>query len=424
MPSNVPTLHSRSGFPASVQQWLNEGDWEGLRKALKEGLPANLAEGDAVSLFESVLAVLEQTGRSGTSINVEPGPIALLEAFVQAGLTQHTTHDGQGTAVSMAVHYGQWGWAHRLMDEGYPVEPPRASVLGSLIDGRLQRAIRAGVGPVLDSEKPSSTELSSNVHWIGTPEQATDDEGPSPVWMADTPEGQAALDGLVQRLVDNGARLNAPESGEGSVTPLARSIANLDRGSMLALIRAGADLSAHVHAGGGRPLELAVVGGSVGLVQALLEAGAPLGLDPNLPMAQALLNHPLSLAAQRGHARLMAPLAQALGEEAMETYWKLAMHLAAIQGHVPVLKALRILGVPYHATTQAGQTALHQAAAGGHPDTIAFLLRRGLKWEATNEAGVSAVDTLRAHHPHLVKAFGLSLGSNVHALPFPRRPKP
>ena len=422
-------LTNRQGLPASVQALLEAPDVEGLEKALDAGLPANLASQGGIPLFEHLLASLERKTRATDALSVPPAPLSLLDAFVRHGLTDQAYYEGQATVVSMALHYGQWGWARHLIDQGFPVEGPHGSALLALVDGRLQRAVSPGsIELEAHQAEPAASALSSNVHWLGGPPPvAAENEGPSPVWMDDSPEEQGNLEDLVATLVRAGARLEMREDmGDGhlGLPPLMRAIANLDRTCVVALTKAGADLETRPEGLLQRPLELAIAGGSEGVVRALLQAGAPLGADPSLPEDQAIMNRPLILAARRGLAHLVPVIAEAMDKAEVERWGVVAMHFAAAHGHVPALRALRLEGIGYGARSlRGGFTPMHQAASGGHPDTIAFLLRRGQKWDTANDTGMTPADVLRSRHPGLVAQFGLSLGDNVRMI-FPGRAKP
>lgn len=422
-------LTNRQGLPASVKALLEAPDVAGLEKALDGGLPANVASQGGIPLFEHLLAALERKTRAADALSVPPAPLSLLEAFFRHGLTNQAYYEGQATVVSMALHYGQWGWARHLVEKGFPVEGPNGSALLALVDGRLQRAVSpGGIEPPAPQDEPAATSLSSNVHWLGgQAAAAAENEGPSPVWMDDSLEEQGNLEQLVGTLVRAGARLEMREDiGEGQwgLPPLMRAIVNLDRTCVVALAKAGADLETRPEGLQQRPLELAIAGGSEGIVRALIEAGAPLGADPSLIEEQAIMNRPLVLAARRGLAHLIPVIAEAMEKPEVERWGVVAMHFAAAHGHVPALRALRLEGIPYDAKSlRGGFVPLHQAASGGHPDTIAFLLRRGQKWDAANDAGMTPADVLRSRHPGLVAQFGLSLGDNVRMI-FPGRAKP
>jgi ankyrin repeat protein len=64
------------------------------------------------------------------------------------------------------------------------------------------------------------------------------------------------------------------------------------------------------------------------------------------------------------------------------------LHAAAMQGHIPALKALLAeAGVAIHARNAAGETALHLAAKHGQPDAVSWLLRRGASPQERDSRG-------------------------------------
>lgn len=419
--SEFTDLKSHQGLPDSVKALLVEPLSGGLEQALNNGLPANLVAFGEIPMFEYALAMIESTTRSANALSVPQAPLSLLDAFMRQGLFQEGHYGDQTTAVGMCLHYGQWGWAKHLMAHGFLAETPSGSALLNLIDGRLQRAIRPGESAEDTLAQPGS-EMSSNVHWLG--QEATADEpeqgAVAPVWMSDTPEEQQVLEALVADLVAAGANLEfreLDEEGRLLAPPLMRAILNTDLGCTVALVKAGADLHTRPTDLTGRPLEIAIAAGSKAIVSALLDAGAPLEEDPSLQPEQAIVNRPLVLAAHRGLGHLIPVLGEAMAPEQRQRDGVIAMHFAAAGGHVPVMRALRQLGITYDARSiRGGYTPLHQAASGGHVDAISFLLRRGQKWDLTDEAGLTPEDVLRSRHPGLVAQFGLTPSSNVRML--------
>lgn len=425
--SEFAALKSHQSLPDSVKALLVEPLSGALEQALNNGLPANLVAFGEIPLFEYALAMIESTTRSANALSVPQAPVSLLDAFVGQGLFRDGHYDGQTTAVGMCLHYGQWDWARHLMAQGFPLETDEGSALLCLVDGRLQRAIR----PEQEGREPPASEMGTNVHWLdhsvpAEPVEPEVEDG-APVWMSDTPAEQLVLENLVADLVAAGAKLEfrePDEEGRLLPPPLMRAILNNDLGCTVALAKAGADLTTRPPDLTGRPLEIAIAAGSKAIVGALLDAGAPMGEDPSLPPEQAIMNRPLVLAARRGLAHLIPILGEALPMEQRQVDGVVAMHFAASSGHVPVMRALRQLGIPYDARSlRGGYTPMHQAASGGHVDAISFLLRRGQKWDLTDEAGLTPEDVLRSKHPGLVAQFGLAPSSNVRML-FAGRSRP
>lgn len=417
-------------LPESINQVIQSQDWEGLIRRLDAGMPANLVALGDVSLFEQVLMVLESFGRAPQGASVAPGPLPLLEAFLRHGLQPDGYYAGQATAVSVLLNYGQWAWAHRLLDEGFPVEEARGSVLLSLIDGRLQRAIAAS--PTLGLEEgelppelladPDSD--ASNVVAL-SPQAPAAEEGA--VWglQDETPAERADLTALVQRLVARGADLERADQMEGdnkpAMTPLFLAIAHLDVAMVDSLLGAGASPTAAPPGWALRPIDWAVQRGSVAVVHALVRNGVPLEPDRSLPEGFDLEAHPMVRAAHLGRAGLFEPLAAGMTQSDLAFFGTMAMHKAAACGHVDCMQALRLLRIPFNAQSASGTVPMHQAARVGQEKALGFLLRRGQKWDSpTNQQGETPQDTLLRFHPELAGRFGLSLPDNVRPL-FGRR---
>eukprot|EP00752_Nemacystus_decipiens_P016350 g14622.t1 len=190
--------------------------------------------------------------------------------------------------------------------------------------------------------------------------------------------------------------------------PLERAAVKGKRGLAQKLVGAGADVGDSLHA--------AVGGGHVDIVSDLLESGAstaakdgsgdtPLHVaveHGEAEMVQLLLlkgadkdsfdSHgmtPLYLAAEEGHiapalALLAAGADMSLPCGRMRT---LAIHAAAAQGHVEILKAVIEHGADLEALDDEKETALHQAAWHGHTDAIDVLVEAGANVEARNWLG-------------------------------------
>lgn len=442
-------------LPAPVARLIEQSDWEGLIRALDDGLPANLQTQGGVPLLETVLYALEQAPDSPTP---EPAPMALLEAFLRAGLTRGTIYDGAATVVSMVVHYGQWQWAHRLLEEGFPAESEAGSALAAMTSGRLHRAIALGqatLGQMEDAapELPVPAPEPTRETGPGAPQgqvvafpsaRSRTTEPPTPPPAPDPPRGvplvfddpgqSGALLAMVKALVAHGAALEKRTPPEASLwprrdvathfTPLLHAIYHLDQGMVRALVAAGADLEKRPEDLPYRPLEMAVMRGSVDIVEDLVAAGAPMDLDQSHAPAVRMMAHPLLLCARMGLPQLVEPLMAALPPDRRQWLGGHAMNAAAAYGVVPVMRALRLQGIPYDVATDTnGFRPMHQAAFAGHVDALAFLLRRGQKWDSRSKAGLTARDVLQSHHPGLLARFGLEPEGNVTAL-FGRRSRP
>lgn len=433
-------LKKEQGLPPTVSRLLKEGDFEGLARALDNGLPANLEDASGVPLLEHVLDAIESRHRKGYQVDVPSIPESLVDAFIRNGLERGTTRGGVATHVSMASNYGQWDLVMRLLKEGFQVEAPGQSALVSMTEGRLVRALLKGVdeGDAPQEQEPQSTApdplTSANVHAFPSRRAAP---GASPgadkagVIIQDAPSEQGRINQVVQALVEAGASLDVgvpvqSERGQSRAgfTPLMCAIFRLDGAMVEAMVRAGADLTHRPDGFPYRPLELAITRGSTALVESLIAAGAPLTPDPSHEGQAQHLAHPLMLCVRMGLPHLIETIAQAMPEDDRKKYGLMAMHTAAAQGDVACMRAVRLQGIAYNAPTeQNGFQPIHQAAFAGQEDVLSFLLRRGEKWDAASHSGLTAKDILSSHHPHLLERFGMGLPTNVRTL-FGRGRKP
>lgn len=455
--ANPITLKREQGLPPAIIKMLQEGDFKGLEKALDNGLPVNLESHGDVPLFEHVLYAIEARNRKEGRVDVPPPPKELVDAFLRNGLAKGSVYDGASTHVLLAAHYGQWELVQRLMDEGFEVEVPGQSALVSMTVGRLLRGLTRGLDEwdreddeALEEEAQSTAPdplISGNVHAFPSRLQpslsikedspstaaSSTQEGGGGILIQDSPAEQIRLNAVVKALVDAGAslevrvpmdHLDTQAKSSKNFPPLMHAIYHLDGAMVEAMVRAGADLHSRPADLPYRPLELAITRGSVPLVEGLIAAGAPLTPEPSLEGQAQKLAHPLVLCVRMGLPHLIESVSQAMSEEDRKEYGLVAMHVAAANGDIPCMRAVRLQGIPYNAPTSLnGFKPIHQAAFSGNEETLAFLLRRGEQWDSATESGLTAKDILSSHHPHLLERFGMDMPTNVRTL-FGRRPKP
>jgi hypothetical protein len=438
---------------AQVSQMLQDGaqsgDWTAFIAALDGGLPANLESQGDVPLFEHVLFALEAQAQANQQSETEQAPLAVLEALLRNGLDPRACYEGRATHVTIAANYGQWDWARHLMSQGFAVEVPGQSVLVAITAGRLQRALARGMAELASSEllaappspsapspSPAPASLGANVHMFPSWKAATG--RPSPPEPA--PEGQvlgapislvrpantAVLSDVVADLVTGGADLQVrvpmdnllgTHETQSVFPPLMHAIFHLDETMAQALVHAGASVTHRPDGLPYRPLEMAISRGSSSLVKRLIALGAPVGPDPSHEGAAQRLAHPLVLCARLGLDHLVELVAGAMSPQDITQYGTIAMHVAAAEGNVPSMRAIRLLGIPYDVPTHPnGFRPIHQAAFAGQQASLEFLLRRGQQWDSRSSSGLTAQDVLSSHHPHLLPHFNLAPASNVRSL--------
>lgn len=450
------SLKREQELPPAVIRMLQARDFLSLAKALDDGLPVNLQSHGDVPLFEHVLYAIEARDRKEDRVDVPPPPKELVDAFLRNGLAKGSVYEGASNHVMLAAHYGQWDLVHRLIQEGFEVEVPGQSVLVSMTVGRLLRGLSRGLDE-WDKEEVETMEeaqsrapdplVSGNIHAFPSrhPEAHRDNAENAPdekkveqapqqgILVQDSPAEQKRLNAVVKALVEAGASLLVRVPMDHLATqnksfkhlpPLMHAIYHLDGAMVEAMVRAGADLHLRPEGLPYRPLELAVTRGSTALVEGLISAGAPLTPDPTLEGQAQRLAHPLVLCVRMGLPHLIEPISQAMEKEDRKEYGLVAMHVAASQGDVACMRAIRLQGIPYNVPTSLnGFKPIHQAAFSGNEEALAFLLRRGEKWDSATESGLTAKDILSSHHPHLLERFGMDMPTNVRTL-FGRKPRP
>uniref|UniRef100_A0AAQ5XJ27 CARD- and ANK-containing Inflammasome Adaptor Protein n=1 Tax=Amphiprion ocellaris TaxID=80972 RepID=A0AAQ5XJ27_AMPOC len=139
-------------------------------------------------------------------------------------------------------------------------------------------------------------------------------------------------------------------------------------------------------------LHLAVHGGSIPIVQTLLEQGT----DPNIAGAKG--QTPLHLAAQCNRTDLTGLLLE-VGAQ------KTALHVAAVAGKVDAVTSLLSHKAKAGTRDMDGSTPLHYAAAGGHAGVVSALLH-SLKSKGTEDRNAWRKTPLHAAaekgHDHVV----------------------
>lgn len=382
--TQTSSLNRTQDLPPHVLTMIDQMQWDALRGALENGLPANLLSLGDVSLFERVLAELEMSRPLGSTAALE-GPTALLDAFIEAGLEQGLLPHSAMTAVGMACVYGQWKWARRLARVGFEVERTshqKSSTLHALIDGRHQRSV-------------SHLEA-----------------GESDAVAIDTAEEFDCARNMVSFLRSVDVDLDVIDTLEdienSSTTPLGRAICMFDNAVIQGLLLAGANLDAKqtIDEFSGRPLDLAILMGDEEAVKLIL--GASNQLTPNPYSKDPNTSHPMCLAAKLGHENMIEEIIGAMDPKDLQDTMNLSFHVAISASRLEVLRALYLLGAPVDvALSHDGFSPLHRAAMKGDRDVIDFLIESGAKWEQRCDGGVSAGDMLKQSHPQLARRYAI-----------------
>ena len=259
---------------------------------------------------------------------------------------------------------------------------------------------------------------------------------------------------MVQFLVSAGANVNAQASGKLGYTALQLAINWGLKGSVKALLNAGADINApgnfgtalevalicqpndidlvkyllsqgaHVSTGENgsdlRVLQIAIRWGNPEIVKLLLNAGANVNSPPSGEKGKS----PLQEAASRGNISLLELLLKAgadVNAAAGDKYGTTAIQAAASRGHVNSLKLLLRAGADVNAAASDtfGKTALQAAASAKETnmELIDVLLKAGadINAPAAFGGGITALQgaAIRGHIQIAVKL--LEMGADVNA---------
>jgi ankyrin repeat protein len=205
----------------------------------------------------------------------------------------------------------------------------------------------------------------------GADVNAADAAGMSAVDFAFFAERASGTARLTRLLVSEGAEFdaNATLFGRARRLDLVISPGNMEMTRFL--VEQGADVNAlaYVYA----PLENAAARGHLEIAEFLLANGADVNLRGNDG------NPPLRWAVERGHAEVVNLLLEhgADVDVREERYGRDLLHLAALNGHLDIVRALVPRGVELNGRDDTGRTPLHYAAKYGHQRVADYLVEGG-----------------------------------------------
>jgi ankyrin repeat protein len=198
-----------------------------------------------------------------------------------------------------------------------------------------------------------------------------DGSGMSAVDFAFLAERAAGTARLTRLLVSEGAEFdaNATFYGRARRLDLVISPGNLEMTRFL--VEQGADVNATAYVFA--PLENAAARGHLEIAAFLLEHGA----DVDLRGGDG--NPPLRWAVERGHTDVVSLLLEhgAAVDFIDGTFGRNLLHLAALNGHLDIVRSLVPRGVELNARDNTGRTALHHAARYGHQLVADYLIEGG-----------------------------------------------
>ena len=89
---------------------------------------------------------------------------------------------------------------------------------------------------------------------------------------------------------------------------------------------------------------------------------------------------------------VLQALKSSVSPNAVDSYGRNGIHMAAGNGHAQIVKLLVDAGADAAAENAEGSTPLHWACLNGHVDIVEFLLDKGAKLSACNKAGRTPFD--------------------------------
>ncbi|MCS6763005.1 MAG: ankyrin repeat domain-containing protein [Candidatus Protistobacter heckmanni] len=158
-----------------------------------------------------------------------------------------------------------------------------------------------------------------------------------------------------------------------------------DPGSLRDAIAKG--LSPNAVDGQGRPLLFAALMEEATKVAKMLIEQPGIDLEAQTPAGET----PLMAAAWRGNLEVVKLLVDGKSAEVSKPGWT-ALHYAAAQGHIEIVRYLFEQSAYIDAASPNGTTPLMMAARGGHIHVVKLLLDEGADLFLWNQRGLSAVD--------------------------------
>jgi ankyrin repeat protein len=187
---------------------------------------------------------------------------------------------------------------------------------------------------------------------------------------------------MMQVLIDAGCDLAA--KNDKGFTPLVAAVVQGTPASIPVLVKAGADVNVDVPSWD-TPLKIAASRYDHAIANLLLDAGA----DPKK-------GEPLKAALERRGWELAERLIRAGADANIDTGYKYrALHLAAQNGAVGVLKAALEKGADIDAREHNGNTALHIAIDQGDEKIVRILLEHNARIDISNNYAVDALGAAR-----------------------------
>lgn len=202
---------------------------------------------------------------------------------------------------------------------------------------------------------------------------------PNPMPMSVALEEAAKFDDVeaIQRLIEQGADVNAPHGTEGDY-PLAVAVRNKSAAAVDVLLKAGADVDIKSGYHKVTPLCIAAMHGHVAITRLLLEYGA----DVNTLTLEK--RTPLMFAADRGRIGVVRLLLAAGADvNAADFYGKTSLMFAAEFGSLDTVRLLVENGADVNRVDGDGHSALWLVREK-HKDIAAFLREHGCIVEPSN----------------------------------------
>jgi uncharacterized protein len=381
---------SQSEKNAALHKAVDDGDVEGIRRAIKRGADpeystynygpmifravGHYTDSTAAACVKALLecgAKIGATNKSGYTplhyaLARPSSNLELVEYLIDAGADVNVTDQYGTTPLMVALAHKHWPGADLVLDH-----LPAAAGKGEN-EAALCCAVNAGASRKLLGKIIQKVDIDVNLRYTNNRISAL----------------HAAINGGQVKTVEwllerKGINVDLPTAKRESPLLLAVQAGRMDM--VRPLLAAGAKPNTKDEEGQ-TPLTVAARTNSQEIVEALIAAKAALDAPDKAGMSA------LTIAAQGGSIRLVRTLLAAAEAAGQKLVLGPALFAAAENGNGRILELLLGAGADANATDKDGRTPLMKAAGSDSAESLAILIKAGAKPDTADRNGMFAYD--------------------------------